>query len=610
MTKSDTQRYLAIADYAYLSDCHSAALVSRSGSIDWCCMPRVDAASCFGRILDAEKGGFFKISPADPSSTSSRRYLGDSLVVETTFSSGGGEVRLLDCFVMREGGKDRPHRQLLRIIEGVRGRMELAVAVSPRLDYGAIRPWLHDHGQNVWSVVGGDAAFVLTADTEMVRDGDHDLVAKFEVAAGARKRFSMTYIEPAELDDQSPELLTPEDLDTRLDETTAWWAQWSSILHLEGPDGAAALRSAIVLKGLTNAPTGAVAAAPTTSLPESPGGSRNWDYRLSWVRDSTFVTRSLAELGAVAEAQGFRRFIQRSAAGSAEALQIVYGIGGTRRLTELTLDHLEGWGGAQPVRIGNAAAVQIQNDVYGELLDLSWQWHRRGHSPDDDYWRFLLQLVDRAGEMWAEPDQGLWEMRGEPRHFVHSKVMCWSALDRGIRLAQECLRQAPVRRWKITRDEIRASVEAEGFDAQRASFVQSYGSSDLDAALLLLPTVDFLAWDDPRMISTTDAIADALDDGTGMIFRYNTFDELEGREGVFVACTFWLAECFARQGRLEQARAALDRATSTGNDLGLYSEEFDTTSSQLLGNFPQALSHLSHISAAVALSAANQTGVS
>lgn len=488
--------------------------------------------------------------------------------------------------------------------------MELGVRVAPRLDYGAIRPWLHDHGQNVWSVVGGDDAFVVTAETELTRDGDHDLVATIEVAAGTRIRISMTYIDPAELDDHPPQPLPSEELDARMVETSTWWTTWAAQVHLEGPDGAAALRSAIVLKGLTNAPTGAVAAAPTTSLPESPGGSRNWDYRLSWVRDSAFATRSLAELGAVAEAQGFRRFIQRSAAGSAEALQIVYGVGGARRLTEFTLDDLEGWRGAQPVRIGNAAAVQIQNDVYGELLDLSWQWHRRGHSPDDDYWRFLLQLVDRAGEMWAEPDQGLWEMRGEPRHFVHSKVMCWSALDRGIRLADECLRQAPTRRWKKTREEIRASVEAEGFDAARATFVQSYGSNDLDAALLLLPTVEFLAWDDPRMIATTDAIAQVLDDGTGLIYRYDTFDELDGREGVFVACTFWLAECLARQGRLELARAAFDRATSTSNDLGLYSEEFDSKGSQMLGNFPQALSHLSHISAAVALARTNQPGPS
>lgn len=608
MTDAGAAHYPAIADYAFLSDCHSAALVSRAGSIDWCCMPRIDSASCFGRILDANGGGFFEIAPTDAAATSARRYLDDSLVVETIFSSGGGEVRVFDGFVMREGGKDQPHRQLLRIIEGVRGRVELGVRVAPRLDYGAIRPWLHDHGQNVWSVIGGDAAFVITADTELARDGNHDLVATIEVPAGARFRLSMSYIEPARLDDHPPQPIRPEELDARMDATTAWWAQWTSQIHLEGPDGAAALRSAIVLKGLTNAPTGAVAAASTTSLPESPGGSRNWDYRLSWVRDSSFATRSLAELGRAAEAQGFRRFIERSAAGSVETLQIVYGIGGAHRLTEFTLDHLEGWRGAHPVRIGNAAAAQVQNDVYGELLDLSWRWHRRGHSPDDDYWRFLLQLVDRAVETWTEPDQGLWEMRGEPRHFVHSKVMCWSALERGIRLATECLREAPTRRWAKTRDQIRASVESEGFDAGRGTFVQAYGSTDLDAALLLLPTVEFLAWDDPRMVSTADAIADALDDGSGLLLRYDTPDALDGHEAAFVACTFWLAECLARQGRLEQARGAFDRATSTGNDLGLYSEEYDSKSLQLLGNFPQALTHLSHISAAVALARPGESG--
>jgi GH15 family glucan-1,4-alpha-glucosidase len=357
-----------------------------------------------------------------------------------------------------------------------------------------------------------------------------------------------------------------------------------------------------VLKGLTNAPTGAIAAAATTSLPEYPGGSRNWDYRFSWVRDSVFAVQALTALGAEAEADGFRRFIERSAAGSVESLQIVYGVGGGRRLTERTLEHLEGFDDSKPVRIGNA----VQNDVYGEIVDLSWRWHLRGHSPDDDYWRFLLQLIDRAAEVWNEPDRGLWEMRGKPRHFVHSKVMCWSALDRGLRLAKECLRPAPNRRWAAVAGEIKESVEVDGFDADRGVFVQAYGAADLDAALLLMPSVGFLDYEDPRMVSTADVIRVELDDGDGLLRRYKSADSLEGDEGSFVACSFWLAECLARQGRYSEAREVFDRASLASSDLGLYAEEYDTEKAQLLGNFPQALSHLSHIAAAVAL--ADQEG--
>jgi GH15 family glucan-1,4-alpha-glucosidase len=593
-----------IGDYAFLSDCHSVALLSRAGSIDWCCMPRVDSASVFARILDHDRGGFCALGPTEPGASAARRYLDDTLVVETTVRTAGGEARVIDCFVMREGGKTDPHRQLLRIVEGARGRMELSLRVAPRLDYGEVRPWLRHRGKGVWSAMGGNDALVIWADFELTSDGDHDLVATFEVRAGQRAYLSLTYAEPASLDDQPPGPLSPAELDTRLESTIAWWQRWAADIKLASADGPAARRSAVVLKGLTNAPTGAIAAAATTSLPEAPGGSRNWDYRLSWVRDSVFAVQALTALGAEAEADGFRRFIERSAAGSVESLQIVYGVSGGRRLPERTLDHLAGFAGAKPVRTGNAAARQVQNDVYGEIVDLSWRWHLRGHSPDDDYWRFLVQLVDRAAEVWDEPDRGLWEMRGEPRHYVHSKVMCWSALDRGLRLAEECLRPAPSRRWATVAGDIRESVEAEGFDADRGVFVQAYGTTDLDAALLLIPGVGFLAYDDPRMVSTTDAIHAELDDGGGLLRRYKSADSLEGDEGAFVACSFWLAECLAHQGRSGEAREVFDRASLASSDLGLYSEEYDTKNAELLGNFPQALSHLSHISAAVALAEA------
>jgi GH15 family glucan-1,4-alpha-glucosidase len=564
-------------------------------------MPRVDSASVFARVLDHSRGGYCTLAPSEADARTHRRYLDDSLVLETTFRTSSGEAKVLDCFVMREGGKTDPHRQLLRIVEGVRGRMELSLRLAPRLDYGEVRPWLRHRGKGVWSAMGGDDALVIWSDYELTSEGDHDLTATFEVRSGQRAYLSLTYAEPASLDDDPPDPLTPSEIDARLEATIAWWQHWAVDVHLDSSDGPAAKRSAIVLKGLTNAPTGAIAAAATTSLPETPGGSRNWDYRFSWVRDSVFAVQALTALGAEAEADGFRRFIERSAAGSVESLQIVYGVAGARRLTERTLEHLEGFGGAQPVRIGNAAAAQVQNDVYGEIVDLSWRWHERGHSPDDDYWRFLAQLIDKAAEVWGEPDRGLWEMRGEPRHFVHSKVMCWAALDRGIRLAKECLRPAPTRRWAAVAAEIKESVEADGYDADRGVFVQAYGKSDLDAALLLLPSVGFLEYDDARMVSTTDAIRTELDDGGGLLRRYKAADALEGDEGAFVACSFWLAECLARQGRTNEAREVFDRASLASSDLGLYSEEYDTKENQLLGNFPQALSHLSHIAAAVAL---------
>lgn len=595
--------YPSIGDYALIGDCHAAALVSRTAAIDWCCMPRFDAGSCFGRLLDWRRGGYCAIAPRHDGATSFRRYLDDTLVLETTVRTSSGEARILDCFTMRPGGKHDPYRQLLRVVEGTRGRLDFTLAICPRFDYGEVAPWIRHEGVRLFSAIGGNDALVIFSDADLALSGRHDLLAPFTVRAGERVRLSLTFARPEQLDDEPPKPLDAEELDRRLEETLAWWRRWSSQARLDGPDGPGAIRSAITLRALTNAPTGAIVAAPTTSLPESPGGERNWDYRYSWIRDSTFSVRSLTDIGCAHEADDFRRFIERSAAGSAASLQIMYGVGGERRLTETCLETLEGYRGARPVRVGNAAARQLQLDAYGELLDLSWRWFLRGHSPDDDYWRFLVDLVDTAAERWREPDRGLWEMRGEPRHFVHSKVLCWAALDRGLRLAEACLRKAPVRRWTKVMREIRAAVEEEGYDRQRGIFVQAFGAKTLDAALLLLPSVDFVAYDDERMIRTVDAIRQELD-RDGLLLRYRveeTHDGLSGDEGVFIACTFWLAECLARQGRPEEARQYFDRASSTGNDLGLFAEEYLPRTGELLGNFPQGLSHLSHIAAAVAL---------
>jgi GH15 family glucan-1,4-alpha-glucosidase len=596
--------YPSIGDYALISDSNSTALVSRAGAIDWCCIQRLDAGSCFGRLLDWEKGGFCSIAPKEGILNSSRRYLEGTLVLETTFEAQDGEARLIDCYAL-PADPEHPYRQILRLVEGVSGYVELEMEIAPRFDYGSVAPWLRQEGVKVYSAIGGNDGLLISSDAGLSPSDKHTLKATISVHPGERARLSILSVPPEKLDHDPPEAPDAGEIDRRLENTIEGWREWASELRFDGPYESGVLRSVLVMKALTNDRTGAVAAAPTTSLPEDPGGEMNWDYRYSWIRDSFFSVRSLAEVGFERAADDFRRFIERSAAGSAESLQLMYGVGGERRLTEETLDYLEGYRGARPVRVGNAAAGQLQLDMYGELLELSWRWHRRGNSPDDDYWRFLLELVDAAAERWAEPDQGLWEMRGDPQHFVHSKVMCWATLNRGLHLAQECMRKAPERRWKKVREEIREAVESEGYDEGRGVFTQAFGTKDLDAALLLLPRVDFVDYRDERMLRTTNAIREDLDD-EGLLKRYRS----EGpHEGAFLPCSFWLAECLAKQGRTEEARALFDRTLATANDLGLFSEEYDTQAREPLGNFPQGLTHLSHISAAVALADHPQRGL-
>jgi GH15 family glucan-1,4-alpha-glucosidase len=601
---SPRDRYPAIADYAFISDCHSMALVNRNGSIDWCCMPRVDTASIFGRLLDWDRGGYCSVTPIEKDATAFQSYVEDTLVLSTTFRTEGGEAVVYDCLAMRRGGRLHPRRQLLRVIEGVRGRIDLRIEVCPRFDYGEVKPWIRRHGARAYSAIGGNDGVIVTSDAHLRPDLDeHSFTATVSVRSKDRVRLTVEFVDPASIEFGLPQLADANELDNRLEETIRWWRRWASQITLQGSHRSAVARSAIALKGLAFAPTGAIVAAATTSLPEAEGGERNWDYRFSWIRDSAFSVRSLADIGCTNEADGFRRFIQRSAAGSARDLQIMYGVGGERRLTEIVLP-LDGWRGSRPVRIGNAASRQLQLDAYGTLLELVWRWHRRGDSPDDDYWRFIIDLVEVACDRWQESDRGIWEVRGEPQHFVHSKVMCWLALDRGLKLAEECIRKAPEARWQRVRDEIRKSVETKGYDSKRGVFVQAFGSSNLDAALLMLPIVGFIGYDDERMVRTVDAIRDELMHD-GLVLRYRTEqtdDGLTGREGTFLACSFWLAEVLARQRRVEDGRKVFDRAASTSTELGLFSEEYDTEGDQMLGNFPQALTHLSHISAAVALS--------
>ncbi|MDP9406306.1 MAG: glycoside hydrolase family 15 protein [Actinomycetota bacterium] len=601
--------YPPIGDYALLADCHSAALVSRAASVDWACLRRFDAPSVFGRLLDWQQGGHFAITPVDARRWS-RRYVGDSLVLETTVTTPTGTVRILDGFAMHRGGQRHPRGQLLRVVEGVDGEVTLDVCVEPRFSYGELRPWLRRAATGAFTAVGGDSALVVSSDVRLDVDEQRiHLYGRCSVRAGERARFAVTTQRPHDLD---PTPCSAETIDARLDETLGWWDAWSATTASSGPYAALVRRSAVVLKGLTCAPTGAIVAAPTTSLPEEVGGVRNWDYRYSWVRDSTLALAALSLAGHPEVARGFRDFLMRSAAGTAEDLQIMYGVYGERHLPEYTVD-LDGYCGSRPVRVGNGAATQRQLDVYGHILDAAHLWRRAHEEIGDEEWRFLSQLVDEAARVWREPDCGLWEIRGAPRQFVQSKVMLWVALDRGIRMVEEtALRCADVDAWRATRDEIRAAIERDGVDPQRGCFVQCFGSREVDAALLLLPIVGFVAPNDPRMVATVAAIREDLGVGPhGFVRRYRTEssdDGLPGDEATFLMCSFWLVEVLAMQDRYDEAVALFEALLATANDLGLYAEEYDPAAGELLGNFPQAFTHMALIAAVHQLACAASPG--
>ena len=572
----------AIGDYGLIGDCHAAALVSRDGAIDWCCLPRFDSGSCFGRLLLPE-GGTCRVGVDGDSEPGGREYLEDTMVLATTLRAAGGEARLLDCLAI-----DEDRRLVLRVVEGVRGAVPLHIRIEPRFDYGEVEPWIRHHGIGLYSAIGGNDALLCSCDARLEPAELAALEARVTVRAGDRIRLALSYHAPQELEHEL-EPPDPEELDRVLDRTIAFWRRWSRRVRYGGPDAEAARRSALVLKALTYAPTGALVAAPTTSLPETPDGQRTYDYRYAWIRDAVLAARSLARLGCEQEADDLRRFMERSCAGGADDLQVLFGVGGERRVTELEVG---------PIRVGNSAAGQLQLDAYGHLVEQSWRWYERGHTPDDDYWRFLVDLVDAAVDRWQEPDAGLWEWRGEPKHFTYSKAMCWVAAHRGLQLAERCMRKAPEARWRTARDEIRAAIEEHG--CRQGVFVQAFDEPELDAGVLRLPTLGFVDYGDERMVRTVDALRRELDDG-GLLRRYGNDDGQPGREGAFLACTFWLVECLAHQGRLDDARAAFDRATATANDLGLFGEEFDVEGGLILGNYPQALSHLAHIEAALAL---------
>lgn len=593
-------RYPPIADYALISDCHCNALVSRYGSVDWCCMPRVDDDCCFGRLLDWDKGGYCSIAPAGEY-TSTRCYIPGTMILETHFRTGQGEVKLVDFFAMGGDGPAHPHYDHVRLVDGISGEVALRVELCPRFDYGEITPYMRRHDNGVYTATGSNQGLIIHTDIPLEMTEHRALAATASIGAGRRLRLGIAFEFPELIDSAlAARTVHAADLDSHFGSTRHWWTEWTRRMRPPYQPDSQTVRSTVTLKSLTFERTGAIVAASTTSLPEWIGGARNWDYRFSWVRDSVFTIRALHELGYIREADRFHQFIQRSAAGDAGQMQIMYGVDGNRRLPEIELDWLEGYRQSKPVRIGNGAAKQSQLDIYGELLEMAWEWHANGHETDRTYWNFLADVVNAVCRRWREPDHGIWEVRGQPRHYVHSKAMCWAALNRGVQLAQANGFNAPVERWSANRDEIRHAIEHEGYDARRGVFVQAYGNNYLDAALLLLPRIDFLAYDDPRMLRTADAIYSELD-WKGLLRRYNSPDNLPGPEGIFLPCTFWLVACLAYQGRREQAREYYERALTCANDVGLFSEEFDVEQGQMLGNFPQGLTHVSQIMAALAL---------
>lgn len=598
--KEYLKNHPTIGDYAFIGDCHSAALVSRYGSIDWCCMPRIDSASCFGRLLSWRTAGFCQIVPTNAFNVS-RCYDGETMVLKTIFHTETGDACIYDFFAMRKGGSHNPYQQLIRVLECTKGSVELQVDMVPRYDYGTVKPWIKPYKKSAFAVLGGSNGLLVSGNMPLILKDRHHLFANLTLHAKQRSYLALTFSNPENLDDNIVQVPSIVELDYRLDETIKWWSHWIRQGKYAGAHEKLLYRSALVLKCLSNAPTGAIAAAATTSLPESRGGIRNWDYRFSWIRDSYLSVRSLAVLGFIKEADGFRRFIERSSHSSSEGLQTLYGVYGERRLEEYEIPELDGYRGAKPVRIGNEAAKQLQLDMYGSLLDLAWGWHLRGSSPEREYWLFLEHIVNFVQEQWQNPDFGIWEMRVEPRHFTHSKVMCWVALDRGIRMAEELGHKTSLQAWKATRHQLREYIETQCYDSKRGVFIHAPGFSMMDSALLLLPMYGFLDYKDERVVRTIAQIRKELE-VDGLLRRYPlNIDGLEGEEGAFLACTFWLVTCLAHQGKKQLAKKFFKRAILTQNDLGLFSEEYDVKHEEMLGNFPQAFTHLSLIIAALAL---------
>ncbi|MDQ1030425.1 GH15 family glucan-1,4-alpha-glucosidase [Streptomyces umbrinus] len=595
-----------IEDYALIGDMQTAALVCRDGTVDWLCLPRFDSHAVFAGLLGTEEHGFWRLGPAhaadaEPPTAVRRRYRGDSLILESEWDTSRGTVRVTDFMPPRDGAP-----QLIRIVEGVTGRVPMRSALRMRFSYGRVVPWVHKHEGRTVAVAGPDSVWF---DTECETYGKAlTTYSDFTVAPGDRIAFTISW-EPSHK--QPPALPEPEQ---SLEATEEFWREWVEQCTYHGPYREAVVRSLITLKALTYGPTGGIVAAPTTSLPEEIGGVRNWDYRYTWLRDAAITLSSLLRTGYREEARAWREWLLRAVAGDPENLQIMYGIAGERELGEAELDWLPGYENSGPVRVGNGAAHQLQLDVYGEVTEALHLAHMTGLARNDYASLLQLKLIRYLEDHWDEPDEGIWEVRGPRRHFVHSKVMAWVAVDRTIKLIESGDADGPLEKWRELRDDIHRDVCEKGYDKERNTFTQSYGSKELDASLLLIPQMGFLPPDDKRVIGTIEAIQRELSTSDGFILRYPTsgedagVDGLEGDEGAFLACSFWMADDLAMIGRVDEARKLFEKLLALRNDLGLLAEEWDPVLKRQVGNFPQAFSHVPLIDTALRLTASGAYG--
>jgi GH15 family glucan-1,4-alpha-glucosidase len=579
-----------IEDYALIGDCETAALVGRDGSIDWLCLPRFDSAACFAALLGTPEHGRWLLAPAGPARAVRRHYRDGTLVLETEYETDDGVVAVIDCMPPRTETPD-----VFRLVEGRHGRVAMRLELIIRFDYGSVIPWVRRRDDGLTAIAGPNLLRLQTS--VPLRGENFHTVAAFSVAAGERVPFVLSW-RPSHL--PAP----PRDDVARAVQTTeAWWRDWSGRCTYEGPYREPVVRSLVTLKALTYQPTGGLVAAATTSLPERMGGVRNWDYRYCWLRDATFTLYALIMSGFTEEARAWRDWLLRAIAGKPSQAQILYGVGGERLLPEWELPWLPGFDGSAPVRVGNAASTQFQLDVYGEVMDTLSCARRLGLDEDENAWRVERALVDFVASAWTQPDEGIWEVRGPRRHFTHSKVMAWVALDRAVKAVERFGLPGPVDAWRRTRAEIHAEVCARGFDAGLNSFVQHYGSRELDASLLMIPLVGFLPPDDPRVRGTVKAVQERLC-SDGFVLRYRTRPDVDGLppgEGTFLLCTFWLADNLARQGRPAEARDLFERLLRVRNDVGLLPEQYDPRAGRFLGNFPQALSHTALVNTATNL---------
>jgi GH15 family glucan-1,4-alpha-glucosidase len=577
-----------------IGDCEAAALVARNGSIDWLCLPRFDSDSCFAALLGEPKDGRWQIAPQAPAEVTDRRYREGTLILETTFTNAEGSVRLIDFMPPKGHASD-----VIRIIVGLEGRVKMRSELIIRFDYGRAVPWVSRLENGVLRAIAG-ANMLLLSTPVSVRGEDMKTIGDFTVTAGDRVPFVLTHA-PSYL----PIPASPNPF-SALTDTENFWRKWSSTYKGAGKWSQASLRSLITLKALTFSPTGGIVAAPTTSLPEKIGGSRNWDYRFCWLRDATLTLLALMGSGYFDEASAWRDWLVRAVAGNPDQLQIMYGVEGERRLTEWEAPWLRGFGNSKPVRVGNAAHGQLQLDVFGELMDALYQARRGGLPGSEPAWNMECALLDHLASIWTQPDSGIWEVRGKPRHFTYSKMMAWVAFDRGIKSSQEFDLAGPIEDWRRIRDDIHRDVCANGYNQDLGYFVQAYGGKELDASLLLIPSIGFLPPTDCRVSATVEAIErELLVDG--FVRRYDTGktdDGLPPGEGMFLACSFWLADAYQMLGRVADAEALFERLLALRNDLGLLSEEYDPDQRCLVGNFPQAFSHISLITTAHNLSQA------